>query len=57
MTAFWDKAQCSLMEMTDVSDVLTASIIKVMMGAISTSGKSVSFYQNWAQQPRRLPSS
>jgi hypothetical protein len=32
MTVFWDAALCSLVEMTDVSEVLTASIIR----AIST---------------------
>jgi hypothetical protein len=31
MTVFWDAAQCSLVETEDVSNVLTASIIRAMI--------------------------
>jgi hypothetical protein len=30
MTAFWDIAPCSIVEQTNISEVRTASIIKVM---------------------------
>jgi hypothetical protein len=46
MTVFWDVAPCSLVEVTDVSEVLTASIfIALMMEVVSTSKTSVNFYQ------------
>jgi hypothetical protein len=44
MTVVWDVAPCSLVEVTDVSEVLAASIIRVMEAA-STSENSVNFYQ------------
>jgi hypothetical protein len=49
MTLFWVVAQCSLVEVSDVSAVLAASIIRVMitlmMEAVNTSEISVNFYQ------------
>jgi hypothetical protein len=52
MTVFWDVASCSLVEVTDVSEVLTASItvlmmkvVAVMMEVVRTSEKSVNLYQ------------
>jgi hypothetical protein len=48
-TVFWDVAPCSLVEVTEISEVLTASInreIAVMMEAVSTSETSVNFYQS-----------
>jgi hypothetical protein len=43
---FWVVAPCSLVEFTDVSEVLAASIIRaIMMEAVSTSQTSVNFYQ------------
>jgi hypothetical protein len=41
MTVFWDVSQCSIVEMTDVSDVLTASIIR----SHRTSEISVNFHE------------
>jgi hypothetical protein len=32
VTAFWDFAPCSLVQTTDVSEVLTASVIRVSHG-------------------------
>jgi hypothetical protein len=32
VTAFWDVAPCSLVQATDVSEVLTASVIRVSHG-------------------------
>jgi hypothetical protein len=41
MTVFWDVALCSLIKITDVSEVLTVLIIRamnaLMMAAVSTS--------------------
>jgi hypothetical protein len=45
MTAFWDVSLCSLVEMTGVSEVHTAPIIRTMTGVVSISETSVSFYQ------------
>jgi hypothetical protein len=53
MTVFWIVAPCSLVEASDVSEVLAASIIRAMMEAVitlimeatSTSVTSVNFYQ------------
>jgi hypothetical protein len=39
--AFWDVAPCSHIEWADVSEVLTASIIRAMMEAVHTSETSV----------------
>jgi hypothetical protein len=36
MTVFWDVAPCSLVEVTDDSEVLAASIIALMMEAART---------------------
>jgi hypothetical protein len=44
MTVFWDVAPCSLVETDDVSEVITASIIALMMEAVNTSETSVNFY-------------
>jgi hypothetical protein len=55
MTVFSVVAPCSLVKVYDVSEVLAASIIKAMMEAVSTSEKSVNFYQT--QHPRRRSSS
>jgi hypothetical protein len=45
---FWDVAPCSQVDVTDVSDVHTASInsafIALMMEAVSTSETSVNIY-------------
>jgi hypothetical protein len=48
MAVFWNVSPCSLVELTNVSDVLTASIIRAMMivlvmVAISISETSVNF--------------
>jgi hypothetical protein len=48
MIVFCDVAPCSLVEMTDVLKVRTASIIRaiaLMMEAVRTSETSVNFYQ------------
>jgi hypothetical protein len=48
MAVFWVVALCSLVKFTDVSEVLAASIIRVialMIQAASTSEASVNFYQ------------
>jgi hypothetical protein len=46
MTILCDVAPCSLVEIDDVSEVLTASIIMTkMMQAIRTSDTSISFYE------------
>jgi hypothetical protein len=51
---FWDVAPCSLVEITDVSQVLTASIIRAMetVGTSETSGPFLSDYT--AQDSRRV---
>jgi hypothetical protein len=47
MAVFWDVTPCSLVEMTDVSEVLTFSIIiALLMEAVSTSETSVTFYHS-----------
>jgi hypothetical protein len=44
MTVLWDVSPCSLVEYTDVSEVLPASVITaLMMKAVSTSGKFPGF--------------
>jgi hypothetical protein len=48
LTVFWDVVSCSLVEVTDVSEVLTASIIALIMEAASTSETSLNFYQHYA---------
>jgi hypothetical protein len=48
VAVFWVIAQCSLVEGTDVSEVLTVSIIRIIdliMETASTSEISVNFYQ------------
>jgi hypothetical protein len=45
MTPFWDLGSCSLVKLTDDSEVLTASIIRGWMEASSASEMSVSFYE------------
>jgi hypothetical protein len=46
MAVFWVVAPCSLVKVTNVSDVLAASIIRAMtMEAARTSKTSVNFYQ------------
>jgi hypothetical protein len=42
MAAFWDVKPCSLVDITDISEVLTA--ITLMMEAVSSSETSVSIY-------------
>jgi hypothetical protein len=44
MAVFWVGAPCSVVKFTDVSEVLAATIIR-MMQAASTSETSVNFYQ------------
>jgi hypothetical protein len=44
MIVFWDVAPCSPVKITDVSEVRTASITRVMMKAVSTFEKPVNFY-------------
>jgi hypothetical protein len=45
MTVFWDVALCVLVEV-DISEVLTAFIIGLMLEAASTFEMSVTFFQN-----------
>jgi hypothetical protein len=45
MTAFCDTAPCSSYKLTDVSEVLTVSIIALIMEAINTSQNLVNFYE------------
>jgi hypothetical protein len=45
MAVFWVVVPCSLVEVSDDSEVLAASIIRAMMEAESTSETSVNFYQ------------
>jgi hypothetical protein len=53
MAVFWDVAPCVWERLTDVSEVLTASIIiALMMETVSTSEPSVSIYQTtWRNIP------
>jgi hypothetical protein len=44
MNGLWDVAPCSLVEVNDGSEVLTASIIRAMI-AVSTSETSANFYE------------
>lgn len=44
MTVFWDVSLCSLVEMTGVSEVHTAPIIRTLTEVVSISEISVSFY-------------
>jgi hypothetical protein len=58
MIVFWDVAPCCLVELTDVSEVLTASIRTMMMEAESTSETPGKFLPDYpAQHPRRQSSS
>jgi hypothetical protein len=43
MTAFWDITPCSLEKLTDVSELLTASIIRAMRLHGTISEKAVTF--------------
>jgi hypothetical protein len=55
ITVFWDAALCSLVELTYVSEVLTAYITTVLMlGAAGTSETSVSFYESTCHIPESL---
>jgi hypothetical protein len=45
ITVFWDAEPVVWQTLTDVSEVLTASIIALMMEAANTSGTSVNFYR------------
>jgi hypothetical protein len=45
MTIFWDVAPCSLVEIYQLLERHTASIIREMVMAVSTSEMSVNFYQ------------
>jgi hypothetical protein len=56
MVVFRVVAQCSLVQIADVSEVLAASIIRamfaLMMEAVSTSETSVNFYETtWSKIP------
>jgi hypothetical protein len=52
MTVIWVLAPCSLVEVTNVSEVLAAFIIRAMMEATGTSEMSVNFYQTtWHYNP------
>jgi hypothetical protein len=57
ITVFCDVAPCSRYELTDVSEVFTSSIIKVIvlvMEAVSTSETSVNFYKTtWRKHPKK----
>jgi hypothetical protein len=44
MAVFWVVAPCSLV-VVDISEMFSASIIALMMEAVSTSETSVKFYQ------------
>jgi hypothetical protein len=53
MTVFWDVAICNLVKSTDVSDVLYASITRVMTAVrqqASLSVTSINFYKNASQK-------
>jgi hypothetical protein len=55
VAVFWVVALCSLVEVTDISEVLTASIIRALialMMSASTSETSINFFQT-TQQPRK----
>jgi hypothetical protein len=45
MAVFWDFVLFSLIQITDVSEVLSAPIIRAMMEAVSTSKPLVNIYQ------------
>jgi hypothetical protein len=45
MAVFWVVAPCSVVEVTGVSEVLAASIIRAMMEAARTSEMLVNVYQ------------
>jgi hypothetical protein len=52
MAVFCDVSPCSLVEFTDVSEVLAASItIALIMEAASTSEMSINFYLNFYSSP------
>jgi hypothetical protein len=44
MTVFWDFAPCSLVEMADISEVLTASVFRAMSALIVRVEKKKSFW-------------
>jgi hypothetical protein len=44
--AFWVVAPCTLVEFADVSEVCTASVIRAIVSAVSTSETSINFYWN-----------
>jgi hypothetical protein len=41
MTVFWDVAPCSIVKITDVSEVLTTSIVRASTGADGAFQKTV----------------
>jgi hypothetical protein len=45
MTAFWDAAPCSLVEVDRLSEVRTASIMALVMEAVQTSETPAHFHQ------------
>jgi hypothetical protein len=53
MIVFWAFAPCSSQKLTDILEVITASIIRVMMmEAVSTSETTVNFHETaWCKIP------
>jgi hypothetical protein len=47
---FWDVASCSTVLLTDVSEVLTASVVRAMIEAVRTSETSINFLVYIGQQ-------
>jgi hypothetical protein len=52
MTVFWDVAPCSLVNIINVSEELTASIIKLFVEAVTSSETSVRV--NWQTFCRKV---
>jgi hypothetical protein len=55
LAKLWDVAPCTLVDISDVSEKLTA--IMAMMEAVSSSEMSVNIYRTTELHPRILPSS
>jgi hypothetical protein len=55
MTVFWDVALCSLVETGCISEVLTASVIRVMLAQFRLRNSRLTFHTGILCQLVRLP--
>jgi hypothetical protein len=46
ITVFWDVVPCSLVEMTNVSEVISSTIIVALMTEAVSTSVTVNFYQS-----------